>query len=58
MRLVKQRGSTEVSIYEPERHRLVVAALDYGIEEAKRIKDWEALEEAVADKIEGPRRPA
>ena len=48
-----------LAVYEgTERHRLVVAALDYGIEEAKRIKDWEALEEAVADKIEGPRRPA
>jgi hypothetical protein len=29
-----------------------VAALDYGIEEAKRIKDWSALIEAADAKIE------
>lgn len=37
--------------YEPERHKLTVAALDYSIEHAKRIKDWPALEEAVNQKI-------
>ena len=31
---------------------LEVAALDYGIEEARRIKDWPALIEAVDQKIE------
>lgn len=37
--------------YEPERHALNVAALDYSIEHAKRIKDWPALEDAVDQKI-------
>ena len=39
--------------FDPERHRLNVAALDYGVEEAKRIKkDWPALEQAIDAKIE------
>jgi phage N-6-adenine-methyltransferase len=37
--------------FEPERHRLNVAALNYGIEEAKRLKDWPALEAAIDAKI-------
>jgi DNA N-6-adenine-methyltransferase (Dam) len=51
---VPRRG--EVVEFDPERHRLVVAALDYGIEEAKRIRDWPKLEEAVDLKIEEQRR--
>ncbi len=45
-----ERG--EITEFNPERHRLKVAALDYGIEEAKRIKDWPVLEKAVDGKIE------
>ena len=41
----------EVEQFDPKRHRLRVAALDYGIEEAKRIKDWPALEDAIDAKI-------
>jgi phage N-6-adenine-methyltransferase len=41
----------EVEQFDPKRHRLKVAALDYGIEEAKRIKDWPALEDAIDAKI-------
>jgi phage N-6-adenine-methyltransferase len=44
------RGNVEQ--FAPDRHRLKVAALDYGIEEAKRIKDWPALDRAVEEKIE------
>jgi len=44
-------SSQEIAEYKPARHRLAVAALDFGIEEAKRIKDWPALEEAVDAKI-------
>lgn len=42
----------EIEQFDPERYRLKQAALDYGIEEAKRIKDWPKLEEAVDLKIE------
>jgi hypothetical protein len=45
------KGGREVEQFDPERHRLKVAALDYGIEEAKRIKDWPQVEEAVDLKI-------
>jgi phage N-6-adenine-methyltransferase len=38
--------------FKPGSHRLKVAALEYGIDEAKRIKDWPALEKAVEGKIE------
>ena len=38
--------------YDPNRHRLNVAAIDYSIDEAKRIRDWPALEKAVDAKIE------
>jgi hypothetical protein len=40
-----------ITKFEPERHRLMVAALDFTIKEAKRICDWPALEEAVDAKI-------
>ena len=49
-----ERG--ELDIFDPARHRLKVAALDYSIEEAKRIKDWPKLEEAVDAKIEEQRK--
>jgi phage N-6-adenine-methyltransferase len=45
-------GGTEITQFDPERYRLKVTALEYGIEHAKRIKDWPALERAVAGKIE------
>jgi hypothetical protein len=32
-------------------HHLKIDAIDYGIEEAKRIKDWPILEEAVDAKM-------
>jgi hypothetical protein len=44
-------GGREVERFDPKRHRLKVAALDYGIEEAKRLKDWPALEDAIDAKI-------
>jgi hypothetical protein len=47
---------SELVEFNPERHRLTVAALEYGIEEAKPIKDWPALEEAVDLKIEEQRK--
>jgi hypothetical protein len=49
--ITKVRGGA-IEQFDPERHRLHVAALSYGIEEAKRIKDWPALEAAVEGKIE------
>jgi phage N-6-adenine-methyltransferase len=51
-KLATVKGSREVDQFDPERYRLKVAALDYGIVEARRIKDWPALEEAVDRKIE------
>jgi hypothetical protein len=48
--VTKQRRDIEQ--FDPQRHRLNVAALEYGIEEATRIRDWEALEKAVDAKIE------
>lgn len=45
-------GGREVEQFDPERYRLKQAALDYGIEEAKRIRDWQKLEVAIDDKIE------
>jgi phage N-6-adenine-methyltransferase len=45
-------GGHELEQFDPDRHRLKVAAFDYSIEEAKRIKDWPALEDAVDAKIE------
>jgi hypothetical protein len=40
----------------PKRYRLKQKALDYGIEEAKRIKAWPTLEKAVDLKIEEQRK--
>src|SRR5262245_44504989 len=50
--LQKSNGGRELEQFDPERHRLKVAALDYSAEEAKRIKDWPALEQAIDLKIE------
>jgi phage N-6-adenine-methyltransferase len=44
-------GGREVEQFDPQRYRLNDKALDFGIEEAKRIKDWPALEQAVDIKI-------
>jgi phage N-6-adenine-methyltransferase len=44
-------GGRAVEQFDPERYRLNDKALDFGIEEAKRIKDWPALEQAVDIKI-------
>jgi hypothetical protein len=44
------------TLFDPERHRLKVAAINYGIEEAKRIKNWPALETAVDQKIDEQRQ--
>jgi ParB family chromosome partitioning protein len=49
-------SSQEIEQFDPERYRLKIAALDYGIEEAKRIRDWPALEKAVDLKIDEQRR--
>jgi DNA N-6-adenine-methyltransferase (Dam) len=38
--------------FDPKRFRLNDRALDFTIEEAKRIRDWASLEEAVKQKIE------
>jgi hypothetical protein len=53
--LVKIHGG-QIAEFNPERHRLVVAALNYSIEEARRIKDWPTLLEAVDPKIEEQRK--
>jgi hypothetical protein len=37
--------------FDPKRYRLHQAAFDYGINEAKRIKDWPMLERAADQKI-------
>lgn len=44
--LLEGKGSRQLEQFDPDRFRLTQAALDYGIEEAKRIKDWPALEES------------
>jgi DNA N-6-adenine-methyltransferase (Dam) len=51
---VPRRG--DVVKFNPERHRLTVAALNYGIEEARRIRDWPKLEQAVDAKVEEQRK--
>jgi phage N-6-adenine-methyltransferase len=53
--LVKVHGG-QIAEFNPERHRTTVATLDWGIKEARRIKDWPKLEEAVDLKIEEQRR--
>jgi phage N-6-adenine-methyltransferase len=44
-------SSSSIEQFDPGRHRLNIAALDYGIEEAKRIRDWPVLEKAVDEKL-------
>jgi len=41
----------DVEAFDPARHRLNDVALGYGIEEAKRLKDWPTLLDAVDAKI-------
>jgi phage N-6-adenine-methyltransferase len=50
--LIPIDGGREIEQFDPERYHLKQAALNYGIEEAKRIKDWPTLEKAVDEKIE------
>jgi hypothetical protein len=52
--VIPRRG--EVVEFNPERYGSTLAALDYGIKEVKRIRDWPKLEEAVDLKIEEQRR--
>jgi hypothetical protein len=54
--LVEASQGGEVVEFRPERHQLTVAALDFGIKQATRIRDWPALEEAVDLKIEEQRK--
>lgn len=54
--LLKSDGRREIEQFDPERYRLKMAALDYSIEHAQRIRDWPKLEEAVDVKIEEQRR--
>jgi hypothetical protein len=49
--IVKIIGGRSVEQFDPERYRLNHAALDYTIEEAKRLQEWPALETAVSEKI-------
>jgi hypothetical protein len=51
MNELTERRDRPIEQFDPSRHRLKVAALDYTIEEAKRIREWPALEAAVDDKI-------
>jgi phage N-6-adenine-methyltransferase len=46
----------EMVEFRPERHGVTVAALEWGIKEARRIKDWPKLEAAVDFKIEEQRK--
>lgn len=50
--IIKPPPAGAVELFDPGRHRLTVAAIDYSIEEAKRLRDWPALEAAVDAKIE------
>lgn len=54
--IVKAHGGREIERFEPDRHRLRVAAVDFTIKEAKRIKDWGALEKAIDVKIDEQRQ--
>jgi hypothetical protein len=56
MKQLTERRNHSVEHYNPGRYRLNVAALDYSIKEAKRIRNWEALEQAVDAKIEEQRK--
>jgi len=49
--LIRRRASLPEK-FDPKRHKLNDAAIDFGIKEAKRFKDWPALESAVDIKIE------
>src|SRR5215475_8980242 len=49
--LIKHRNNKELVKFDPKRFRLNVAVLDFGIKEAKRIKEWPALKEAIEVKI-------
>jgi hypothetical protein len=49
--LVRSADGRQVVQFDPKRYRLRQAACDYGIKEAKRIRDWELLEQAVDAKI-------
>jgi hypothetical protein len=49
-------GGRDVEQFDPERYRLKQAALDYGIEEARRLQDWPMLEKAVDIKIDEQRK--
>lgn len=49
--LVRSNARRDVTQFDPERYRLSQAALNFSIEEARRIKDWPALEAAVDAKI-------
>jgi ParB family chromosome partitioning protein len=53
---IKEAGERLPVEFDPARHRLKIAATDYTIEEAKRIKDWPTLEAAVDAKIEEQRK--
>lgn len=49
--LEPRHGNGQIEKFDPERYRLMDAALDFAIEEAQRIQDWPALEKAVDAKI-------
>lgn len=49
--IVRSNQRQEIVEFDPKRYRLGQAALKFTIEEAKRIKDWPALEKAVDAKI-------
>jgi len=42
----------EIEQFDPERHAVKIGALDFSIRQAKKIRDWPALEKAVDAKIE------
>jgi ParB family chromosome partitioning protein len=44
-------GRRDLEQFDPDRYSLNQAAIDYTIEEAKRIKEWPALEKAIDAKI-------
>jgi hypothetical protein len=56
MNELTHRQNHDITLLDPERYRLKDAALDFGIEEAKRIKDWPTLEKAVDAKIDEQRK--
>src|SRR5215475_1044658 len=51
-RALIQARNNDVVTFDPERFKLKVAALDFTIKEARRIKDWPTLEKAVDEKME------